>query len=64
MPALLLLLGCVGLLDCYYITGHGGEAAYPGYHVQQDGDGLFHIDIDIDINTQSEPEPESEPIYR
>ena len=64
MTVLLLLLGCVGLLDCFYITGHGGEAAYPGYHVQQDGDGLFHIDIDIDINTQSEPEPESEPIYR
>ena len=64
MTALLLLLGCVGLLDCYYITGHGGEAAHPGYHVQQDDDGQVHIGIDIDIDINTEPEPESEPIYR
>ena len=54
MTVLLLLLGCVGLLDCHYIPDHGGEAAY---HVQPDDDGLVHIDIDIDINSQSEPEP-------
>ena len=57
MTVLLLLLGCVGLLDCFYIPDHGGEAAY---HVQPDDDGQVHIDIDIDINSQSEPEP----IYR
>ena len=63
MTTLLLLLGCVGLLDCYYITGHGGEAAYPNYHVQPDA-GLVHIDIDIDIDINTQSEPESELIYR